>query len=69
MRDLPPEKKIKILQTDADAQNKKQESLSPEDNELFDKNHSATQNKYCKSLTPNQRGQVLKKNAAEHKKT
>ena len=46
--DLPPEKKIKILQTDADTHNKKWESLSPEDKELFDKNHSAAQNKYRK---------------------
>ena len=60
-KDLPPEKKIKILQTNADAHNKKRESLSPEDKELFDKNHTAAQNKYCKTLTPDQRGQVLKK--------
>ena len=62
------EKKNTILQTDADAHNKKQESLSPEDKERFDKNHFSAQNKYCKSLTPNQRGQVLKKDAAKHKK-
>ncbi len=59
--DLPPEKEIKILQTNADAHNKKRESHSPEDKELFDKNHSAAQNKYCKSLTLDQRGQELQK--------
>ncbi len=60
---------MKILQTDADAHNKKRESLSPEDKELFDKNHSAAQNKYCKSLTLDQKVQELQKNAAKHKKS
>jgi hypothetical protein len=50
-------KKITILQTVADAHKKKWESLSPEDKELFDKNHSAAQNKYCKSLTLDQKAQ------------
>ncbi len=35
---LPPEKKVKILRTDADAHKEKQESLSPEDKDLFVKN-------------------------------
>ncbi len=67
--DLPPEKKITILQTDADAHNhnKKRESLSPEDNDLFDKKNAVTLKKHRKSFTPNQRDQVLKKDAAEHK--
>ncbi len=34
-KSLPPEKKVKILQTIADAQKEKQESLSPEDKDLF----------------------------------
>ncbi len=62
-------KKIKILQTNADTHNKKRESLSPEDKELFDKNHSAAQSKHHKSFSPDQRDQVLKKDAAKHKKT
>ena len=67
-KDLPPEKKIKILQTNADAHNKKRESLSPEDKELFDKkNHSAAQNKHCKSLTLDQKAQELQKIAANQK--
>ena len=66
--DLPPEKKIKILQTNADAHKKKWKSLLPEDKELFDKNNAAALNKHHKSLTPDQRGQVLRKDAADHKK-
>ncbi len=45
----------------------KQESLSPEDKDLFVKNNTAAQNKHCKSLAPDQKAQVLEKNAAEHK--
>ncbi len=37
--------KIKILETNADAHKKKQESLSPEDKNLFDKNNAAALNK------------------------
>ncbi len=48
---------------------KKQESLSPEDKDLFDKNNAAALNEHRKSLAPNQKAQVLKKNAAKHKKT
>ncbi len=59
--DLPPEKKITILQTNADAHNKKRESLSPEDKELFDKKNAVRLKKRRKSLTPIQRDQVLKK--------
>ncbi len=44
------------------------EPLSPEDKELFDKNHSAAQNKYFKSLTLDQKAQEFQKNAAKHKK-
>jgi hypothetical protein len=58
---LPPEKKVKILETDADAHKKKQESLSPEEQCLFVKNNIAAQNKYHKSLSPDQKAQVLKK--------
>ncbi len=47
---------------------KKQESLSPEDKDLFVKNNTAAQNKHCKSLAPNQKADVYKKNVAEHKK-
>ncbi len=61
-------KKVKILETDADAHKKKQESLSPEDKDLFEKNNTAAQHKYCKSLSPDQKAQVNTKNAAEHKK-
>ncbi len=61
-------KKIQLLQTDADTHNNKRESLSLEDKELFDKKIAAALKKHRKSLTPNQRGQVIKKDAAEHKK-
>ncbi len=47
---------------------KKWESLSPEDEDLFEKNHTPAQHKYCKSLSPDQKAQVYTKNAAEHKK-
>ncbi len=65
---LPPEKKVKILQTDADAHKEKQESLSPEDKDLFVKNNVAAQCKNRKSLSPDQKAQVLIINAAKHKK-
>ncbi len=35
---------------------------------LFEKNHTAAQHKYPKSLSPDQKAQVKTKNAAEHKK-
>jgi hypothetical protein len=38
---LPPEKKVKVLETDSDAHKEKQESLSPEDKHLFVKNNTA----------------------------
>ncbi len=47
---------------------KKQESLSPEDRDLFEKNNTAAQHKYHYSLSPVQKAQVLTNNAAEHKK-
>ncbi len=60
--------KGKILDTDADAHKKKQESLSPEDKDLFEKNHTAAQHKHPKSLSSDQKAQVNTKDAAEHKK-
>ncbi len=68
-KSFPPEKKIKFLETDADAHKKKQESLSPKDKDLFDKNNTAAQHKYHKSLSSDQKAQVLKTDAAEHKNT
>jgi hypothetical protein len=56
------------LNKNANAHKKKQESLSPEDRELFEKNNTAAQHKYCKSLSPVQKAQVYTKDAAEHKK-
>ncbi len=46
----------------------KQESLSPEDKDLFVKNNVAAQHKHCKSLSPHQKAQVLTIDAAKHKK-
>jgi hypothetical protein len=66
-KSLPPKKKVKILATNADAHKKKKRVFSPEDKDLFDKNHSAAQNKHRDSLTPDQKAQVLEKNAAEQK--
>ncbi len=54
----PPEKKIKILQTNADTHKKQRESLSPEDKDLFDKKNAAALKKHRKSLSPDQRDQV-----------
>jgi hypothetical protein len=62
-----PEKKAKILETDADAHKKKQESLSPEGKDLFVKNNTAGQHKHCKSFSPDQKAQVLIIDAAKHK--
>ncbi len=56
---LPPEKKCKILQTNADAHKEKWESPSPEDKDLFVKNNVAAQCKHRKSLSPDQKAQVL----------
>jgi hypothetical protein len=61
--------KVKILRTDADAHKEKQESLSPEDKDLFVKNNVAVQRKHRKSLSPDQKAHVLTIDAAEHKKT
>ncbi len=57
-----------MLQTDADAHKKKQESLSPEDKDLFVKSNTAAQKKHRKSLAPDQKANVLKTDAAKHKK-
>ncbi len=65
---LPPEKKIKILETNADAHKKKQESLSPEDRHLFEKKNTAAQHNYRKSLSPEQKAQIKSTDAAAHKK-
>ncbi len=56
------------METNADAHKKKQESLSPEDKDLFVKNNTAVQHKHQKSLSPDQKAQVNTKNAAEQKK-
>jgi hypothetical protein len=61
-------KKVKILETDADAHKEKQESLLPEDKDLFVKNNTAARCKHCKSLSPDQNTQELTINAAKHKK-
>ncbi len=62
-------KRLKFLETDADAHKEKQESLSPEDKDLFVKDNIAAQHKHCKSLSPDQKAQVYSRDAAEHKKT
>jgi hypothetical protein len=59
---------VKILETNADAHKKKQESLSLEGKDLFVKNHTAAQHKYPKSLSPDKKAQVNTKNATEQKK-
>ncbi len=66
---LPPEKKVKILRTNADAHKEKWESFSSEDKDLFVKNNVAAQHKHHKSLSPDQKAQVLTINAAKQKKT
>ena len=53
---------------DSNAHKKKQEYLSPEERDLFEKNNTAAQHKYPKSLSPVQKAQVLTIDAAEHKK-
>ncbi len=58
-------KKVKILETDADAHKEKQESLSPEDKDLFVKNNTAARCKHFKSLSPDQKAQVLTIDAAK----
>jgi hypothetical protein len=50
-------KKVKILETDAHAHEKKQESLPPEDKDLFVKNNTDAQHKHRKSLSPDQKAQ------------
>ncbi len=55
------------FRTDADARKEKQESLSPEDKDLFVKNNTVAQHKHLKSLSPDQKAQVLTINAAKHK--
>jgi hypothetical protein len=34
----------------------------------LEKNHTAAQHKYCKSLSPDQKAQINTKNSTEHKK-
>ena len=53
-----------MIETDADAHKEKLESLSPEDKDLFVENNTAAQCRHCKSLSPDQKVQVLKKNSA-----
>ncbi len=43
---------------------KKRKSLSPKYKDLSEKNHTAAQHKYRKSLSPDQKAQVYTKNAA-----
>jgi hypothetical protein len=52
---------------DSDAHEKKQESLSPEEQCLFVKINTAAQHKHCKFLSPGQKAQLLTINAAEKK--
>ncbi len=50
---------------------KRNESLfhpTPEDKDLFAKNNTAAQHKYCKLISPEQKGQVMTFDAAAHKK-
>jgi hypothetical protein len=87
---LSPDDKGHIFNKDADVHKKKQESLYPEDKDLFVKNNTAAQHIHCKflssdqkaqvtidaaahkkqwkSLSPEQKGQVMTINAAAHKK-
>ena len=60
--------KAQILNKDADAHKMKQDSLSPKNKYLFAKNHTAAQHKYCKAHSPDQNTEVLKIDAAAHKK-
>jgi hypothetical protein len=57
------------LNKNANAHKKKQESLSTEDKDLFVKGDTAAQHKHRKSLSPDQKAQVLKINAAKQKNT
>ncbi len=43
--------KVQNLNKDADAHKMKRDSLSPKNKDLFAKNHTAAQHKYCKSLS------------------
>jgi hypothetical protein len=40
----------------------------PEDKDLIVKNNTAAQHKHCKSLSPEQKVQVTKKNATVHER-
>jgi hypothetical protein len=62
------EKDQNIFETNADAHKKKQESLSPEDRDLFEKKITAAQHKHRKSLSLEQQGQIKSTDAAAHKK-
>ncbi len=44
---LSPDDEVQVLNKDANAHVKKQVSLSPEDKDLFEKNNTAPQHKYC----------------------
>ena len=66
-KSLCPDDKVQILNKNAYAHKKKQESLSSENKDLFVKNNTAAQHKHCKFLSPDQKAQVLTINAVEHK--
>ncbi len=68
-KSLSPDDKFQVLNKNANARKEKQESLSTEDKDLFEKNNTAAQHKHCKSLFPDQKAQFYTKDAAEHKKT
>jgi hypothetical protein len=67
-KSLPPEKKIKMLETDAAAHKKQQELLSLDDKvQILNKNADAHKMK-CKSLSPENKDLFVKDNtAAQHK--
>jgi hypothetical protein len=67
-KSLSLDDKVQIFNKDADAHKKKQESLSPEDKDLFEKNNSAAQHKHCKSLSPDQKTQVYTKSFSSEQK-
>ncbi len=51
--------KVQILTKNADAHKMKQDSLSAEDKDLFARNNTAAQHKYCKALSLDQNAEVL----------
>jgi hypothetical protein len=68
LESLSLDDKVQILNKNADAHKMKRESLSPKDKDLFANNHTGAQHKYCKSLSPDQNAEVIKIDAAAHKK-